>query len=65
MLHGHEKLLEALRACRSEAIAAKRFHRPRSGMVRCLEAMVEELDAVAELITGDPNYFHEKGARGR
>jgi hypothetical protein len=64
MLPGHERLLEALRICRAEAIAAKRYHRPRSGMVRCLEAMVEELDAVAELITGDAKYFHERGARG-
>ncbi len=64
MLTGHERLLEALRVCRAEAIAAKRYHRPRSGMARCLEAMVEELDAVAELITGDPQYFHDKGSRG-
>src|SRR3984957_18429360 len=38
MLPGHEKLLEALRVCRSEAIAAKRMHRSKSGMVRCLDA---------------------------
>jgi hypothetical protein len=62
MLHNHEKLLEALRVCRLEAIAAKRMHRPRSGMVRCLDSMVDEIDAVAELITAKPDYFHDKGS---
>jgi hypothetical protein len=33
-------------------------------MTRCLDAMVEEMDAVAEIITGDPKYFHEKGTTG-
>jgi hypothetical protein len=40
------------------------MHRPRSGMVRCLDAMIEEMDAVAELITGNPSYFHDKGTTG-
>jgi len=62
MLPGHEKLLEALRICRSEAIAAKRLHRSRSGMVRCLDSMLDEIDAVAELITAKPDYFHDKGS---
>jgi hypothetical protein len=62
MLPSHEKLLESLRVCRSEAIAAKRFHRSRSGMARCINAMVDEIDAVAELITGKADYFHDKGS---
>ena len=57
-----KKLLEALRVCRSEAIAAKRLHRPRSGMVRCLDSMLDEIDAVAELITAKSDYFHDKGS---
>jgi hypothetical protein len=68
MLPGHEKLLEALRVCRSEAIAAKRMHRSKSGRARCLSAMIEEMDAVTELITGRLDYFHDKGSapsRGR
>jgi hypothetical protein len=37
-------------------------HRPRSGMVRCLDSMLDEIDAVAELITTEPDYFHDKGS---
>ena len=62
VLHDHEKLVEALRVCRSEAIVARRLHRPRSGMVRCLDSMLDEIDAVAELITAKPDYFHDKGS---
>ena len=40
------------------------MHRPTSGMVRCLDAMVDEMDAVAYLITGKDNYFHDKGTTG-
>ena len=47
MLPGHEALLKAIEECRREANAARRMHRARSGMVRCLDAMVEEMDAVA------------------
>ena len=39
----------------------RRMHRPRCGMVRCLDAMVDEMDAVAELVTGKANYFDDKG----
>jgi hypothetical protein len=59
MLSGHEKLLESVRICRSEA---RRTHRPRSGVVRCLDSMIDEIDAVAELITAKPDYFHDKGS---
>jgi hypothetical protein len=62
MLFGPEKLLEAIGVCRSEAIAAKRMHRSKSGMARCLQAMVEEVDAVTELITGRLD-FHDQGSR--
>ena len=64
MLPGHEALLKAIEECRREANAARRMHRARSGMVRCLDAMVDEMDAVAYLITGKDNYFHDKGTRG-
>jgi hypothetical protein len=62
MLLNHDKLLEALRVCRCEAIAAKRMHRSKSGMARCLDSMVEEMDAVTELLTGKLDYFHDKGS---
>jgi hypothetical protein len=62
VLHDHERLLEALRVCRSEVIAARRLHRSRSGMVRCLDSMLDEIDAVAELITARSDYFHDKGS---
>jgi hypothetical protein len=62
MLPNHEKLLESLRVCRSEAIAAKRLYRTRSGMARCIAALVDEIDAVAELVTGKVDYFHDKGS---
>jgi hypothetical protein len=62
MLYGHEKLLEALGVCRTEAIEARRMHRPRSGMARCLDSTVEEMDAVTELLTGKLDYFHDKGS---
>jgi hypothetical protein len=65
MLHGHEQLLKALETCRREAVAARRMHRPRSGMVRCLDSMIDEIDAVAELITGNSAFFHDKGSRGQ
>jgi len=64
MIPAHEKLLQALDVCRREAVAARRMHRPKSGMVRCLDAMLEEMDAVAELISGNPTYFHDKGSSG-
>jgi hypothetical protein len=31
-------------------------------MVRCLDSMVDEIDAVAKLITARPDYFHDKGS---
>jgi hypothetical protein len=65
MLPGHEYLLKALGDCRREAVAVRRMHRPRSGMGRCLDAMIDEMDAVAELITASPSYFHDKGTIGR
>ena len=65
MLPGHETLLKALENCRREANAARRMHRPRSGMVRCLDALMDEIDAVGEIITGNATYFHDKGSRGQ
>jgi hypothetical protein len=41
------------------------MHRPGSGMVRCLDAMLDEIDAVTELISGNPSYFHDKGSSNR
>ena len=64
MLPDHDALLKALEECRREAIAVRRMHRPRSGMVRCIDAMIDEMDAVAELITGKPAYFHDKATTG-
>ena len=64
MLPGHEALLKAIEDCRREANAARRMHRPRSGMVRCLDAMVDEMDAVAELVIVKANYFHDEGTTG-
>jgi hypothetical protein len=51
----------APRDARREAIAAKPMHRLGSGTVRCVDAMAEEVDAVAELITGNARYFNDKG----
>ncbi len=65
MLPGHESLLSALGEARREAVPARRMHRPRSGMLRCLDSMLEEMDAVTELITGNPAYFHDKGSSSR
>jgi hypothetical protein len=31
--------------CRREAIGVRRMHRARSGMVRCIDAMIDEMDA--------------------
>ena len=31
-------------------------------MARCINAMVEEIDAVAGLITSKADYFHDKGS---
>jgi hypothetical protein len=62
MLPNHDKLLEAIRLCRSETIAARRMHRSKSGMARCLDSMVEEMDAVTELLTGKLDYFHDRGS---
>jgi hypothetical protein len=64
MLAGHERLLNAIGDCRKEAIAVRSMHRPRSGMARCLDTMIDEMDAVAELITGNASYFHDKGTTG-
>ena len=64
MLPNHDALLKALGECPREAIAVRRMHRPRSRMIRCIDAMIEEMDAVAELITGKPAYFHDKGTTG-
>jgi hypothetical protein len=64
MLPDHDALLKALGECRREAIGVRRMHRARSGMVRCIDAMIDEMDAVAELITGKPAYFHDKGTTG-
>jgi hypothetical protein len=40
-------------------LAAKRFVRPRSGFARCVNAMIDEIDALAELATRNPTYFHD------
>jgi hypothetical protein len=57
-----QRFLGALHAARREAIAAKKYSRPRSGFARCINAMVDEIDAVAELVTGNPAYFHDGGS---
>jgi hypothetical protein len=41
------------------------MHRSRSGMVRCLDAPKDEIDAVGEPITGNATYFHDKGSGGQ
>ncbi len=38
------------------------MHRFNSGMPRCLDSMVEEMDPVTELLTGKLDYFHDKGS---
>jgi hypothetical protein len=40
-----------------EVIAAKKYSRPRSSFARCINAMVDEIDAMAELVTGNPANF--------
>jgi hypothetical protein len=57
-----QRFLSALHAARREAIAARRYGRPRSGFARCIDAMIDEIDAVAELVTGNPTYFHDMGS---
>jgi hypothetical protein len=54
------RLLRALGEARREVIAARRVSRPRSGIVRCLESLTEEIDAVAQVITGRDDYFHSQ-----
>jgi hypothetical protein len=38
------------------------MHRSKSGMARYLQAMIEQLDAMTELLTGKLNYFHDQGS---
>jgi hypothetical protein len=53
------RLLRALGEARREVIAARRVSRPRSGIVRCLDSLTEEIDA-AQVITGRDDYFHSQ-----
>ncbi|NRG18627.1 hypothetical protein HPQ64_13095 [Rhizobiales bacterium] len=54
-------LLACLGNARSELIAARRGMKPRSGLARCVDALIDDIDELALVMTGQREYFHAGG----
>ena len=55
-----DDILDALSRARASLIEAKRHMRPRSGLSRSAEAVIEEIDDFAFVLTGSREHFHLK-----
>ncbi|MXN67090.1 hypothetical protein GR183_19445 [Stappia sp. GBMRC 2046] len=54
-------LLACLGNARGELIAARSAMRPRSGLARCVDALIDDIDELALVMTGRREYFHSGG----
>ncbi len=54
----HQQLLAALGDCRRRVIDARRGMRQKSGIIRCADAIIAEIDEMALVVTGRRDYFH-------
>lgn len=57
-----EDLLKQLGAIRQQLIEVRTTLRPRSGLARCVDGVVDEIDELALVLTGKREYFHAPGA---
>ena len=57
----HNVLLQALGACRTQVVEAQRGMRLKSGVSRCADAIISEIDEFALVLTGARDYFHARG----
>jgi len=55
-----EALLDQLGRARQALLAAQRSMRPRSGLARSVTAIISEIDEFALVLTGAPDFFHER-----
>ncbi len=53
-----DALLSELGTARKAMIAARRVMRPKSGLARAADAVVEEIDEFALVLTGARDFFH-------
>jgi hypothetical protein len=56
-----DALLAALKACRGQVVEARRSMRPNSGLTRCADALIGEIDELALVLTGRRDFFHAPG----
>ncbi|GAA0770231.1 hypothetical protein E1180_20245 [Roseibium denhamense] len=54
------ELLAALGAARETLISAQRGMRPKTGLFRAADAVIEEIDEFALVLTGARDHFHVK-----
>lgn len=57
------RLLEAIRQCRKECILAQQGAGPGTDIHRAAFGVAQAIDALADLLTGDVNYFQKAPAR--
>jgi len=62
MKFDHDTLLAALGVCRRQVVEARRGMRQKSGVIRCADAIVAEIDEMALVITGKREFFHASGS---
>ena len=58
-----QRLLEAIRLCRKECILAQHSAGPGTDIYRAAFGVAQAIDALADLLTGDVNYFQKIPAR--
>ncbi|WP_349360262.1 hypothetical protein [Stappia sp.] len=61
----HAALLRTLADLRRALVEARRGMRPRSGLARCMDAVIEDIDELALVLTGDRAHFHARGHSAR
>jgi len=64
-VYNPQAVLEGLGECRAQMIEVMRGERMSSAAYRSAEAMRDEIDQMAFLLTGRKDYFHSKDAASR
>lgn len=56
-----DALLARLGAARQELVQVRSRMRPRSGLCRCVDALLDDIDELALVMTGRRDFFHSGG----
>ncbi|MBA5776454.1 hypothetical protein H2509_04855 [Stappia sp. F7233] len=56
-----DTLLGTMKSARDELVQARRGMQKRSGLMHCVDAVIEDLDELALVLTGRRDYFHAGG----